>query len=172
MPASVSIDGPNKTGLPVKSIWLQGDGKGCNSGRRRVRGGYGTLQALAKRPASLVSLPAGHGGSRSLEEGVSVLGAIYRCGPMPRSPRRDLSRAKSWGPAKPRLRLCPALCWSLGVVPRPQSLLPSAGREASLGGDPDRKCRHTSWLWVEPLRQRGSDRRLVLPLVPASPLGR
>lgn len=45
----------------------------------------------------------------------------------------------------PRLRLCAALCWSLGAVRVARaghsSLLPSAGQEARLGGEPGCKGR-------------------------------
>lgn len=59
----------------------------------------------------------------------------------------------------PRLRLCTALCWCVGAVPVARAgrsgLLPSAGREAGLGGDPGCKGRGKTPLRVKPWSWRG-----------------
>lgn len=88
-------------------------------------------------------------GSGSLRRG-PILWAHLSLWPRPRIPWIFGIR----GTAVPRLRLCAALCWSLDAVRMARAghsgLLPSAGREARLGGDPGCKGRRKTPLGVKP----------------------
>lgn len=78
-----------------------------------------------------------------------------RRGPIPWAYLSMCLNSGSPGPLGSRVRrLCVALCWSLGAVPAARAgqsgLLPSAGQEARLGGDPGCKRGRKTTLGVEP----------------------